>query len=182
MSFKRKSIILVLFLIAGISSALTFAYWSSVVNSGVKSATGTIQIGEGQATETVVVVEDQEGGILVPAKFANTEHGTVDEVVLEFPVEWKSAQLNAASGAIGELVAFVKDVKIDEIATFADLVNYEVIYVAGQEIMADGYAVTVQVKFTLNEPANKEQYDHVANKRITANIMFNVVHNVDDNE
>ena len=177
MSFKRKSIILVLFLIAGISSALTFAYWSSEVNSGVKTASGTIEVGQGQKTLTEVVVVDQTGGTLVPEKFAYPEQGTVGEVVLTFPVKWVSENQNAASGAVGHLVANVDKVEIDGAVTNADLVEYKVDYTAGQEVIADGEPVNVHVTFTLHEPANKEEYEQIANKAIVATIKFEVTPN-----
>lgn len=183
---KRGLVIGLLVLLAVITSGFTYAFWAASVAADSETATGSVQIGQGNEAVTTVVVDGQtSSGPLVPAnRLAQSPNGSVGFVVLQFSVAWDSAVTDLAAGAAGTLAAVVSDVKIDNSTTNAGLVTTEVRIGAGYDangvatgstnnaIIVDGSSVIVYVKVTLSEPATQAIYTAIALKAITFTVTF----------
>ena len=160
----KRYIVILLFLAILLASGTAFAYWVSTLN--VEQAPvqePDVNIGEGEEANTVVTVTPTEDdNLLVPA--GRVEHANQTEaLVFEYVVAWTGDV--EATGAVGTL-----DVTAD-LTNLHNLLNV-VIAPASQTIVANGATVLVTVTVTLDEPANKAEYDEVANQVFTFDLNF----------
>lgn len=187
---RQKSLVITLLVVlAFLVSGFTYAYWASSVTGNNDTATGTIQIGEGNEVATTVTVGDQTGaGPLVPVGLVSiSPMGSVDYVILQFSVAWTSAG-GKANGVAGTLAFGATEIEIDGDDTYAGLVNitYQIGgTVTGSTLNGDGStaittggsAVIVFVKVTLTEPGSQAIYNAIANGEITFTGTFTVTVN-----
>lgn len=168
-------LILVLVSVGMLSSMLTYSYWASKTTGATQNSNGGIEIGNGLEAKTSIVVSSQNSTKqLVPTnQKQNSGANAEEEIVMSFPVEWKSEKDGTASGALGKLNAVVEGITIGDDATYANLIHARVVG-HDQQISADGKNVNVEVAFTMSEPATKEAYDAIVNGQIKAQINFNV--------
>ncbi len=170
--------ILIFLLSASVSSA--YAYWAGTVNAPAEeSDTISINIGEGGTVTTEIVVNGDGGAagqVLVPTgqtdNSVDPESGSLTEkVTVVYTVGW-----TGVTGATGTLNVAMGSVTIDgSETTHADLVNVTI--TSENTAITGGTDVTVTVKVTLTEPANKTIYDAIKGKAISIPLTFKVVPN-----
>lgn len=153
-----------------------YAYWAGTVNAPAqKDDTIAINIGEGKAIDTVLTVNGDGGAsgkVLVPAgQTANSvipgSGSLTEEVTVVYTVGW-----SGVTGATGTLNVAKGSVTIDGSTANAGLVNVTITNVSTP--ITTGTNVTVTVKVTLTEPANKAVYTAVAKKAIAIPLTFSV--------
>lgn len=166
-SKKMKRLSILTFVLSLLITGGIFAYWASSVLGNEKDAATAIQIGQGnEATTTVSLNEvSKTQGKLVPAGFATSALET-EEIIIKFEVTLLADQANA-DGAEATLVVSVTD-------TGHALINV-VVLEHENTIIAGGAKVEVNLKVTLTEPANKAEYDEVANKDFEIKVKFEAV-------
>lgn len=182
---KRSLLIVMLVMLAVVTSGFTYAYWASSVTGNNDTAVGTVNIGSGNAVTTTVTVADANGGsaLLVPVGH-DVDANEVDYVMLQFTVAWDSTGQDA-SGATGTLAFGSSNILINGVSTYSSLVN--ITYQIGgtvtgstfngggsTSITSDGDDVIVYVKVTLTEPANQTEYAAIAGQAITFTGTFTV--------
>lgn len=160
---NKKWFVLVLLLMLVITGGTVFAYWAGAFTvTQAPDETPIIEIGEGDTIATTVTITPTlDTGKLVPQGF--TGAGEVEELVYTFSVLWAG---DGATGAIGALL-----VTNTLSSNPYDLLNINVNY--NNEIIA-GTPVTVTITITLDEPANKTEYNAVANLDFTLTVGFEV--------
>lgn len=142
-----------------------YAYWGGSINGSSANDNETIEIGEGQdVTTSVELTKTVAGGKLVPSG-RKVEATDVEEVVLTFDVLWtdEDAASHGADGTLTITTLFDNNP--------ANLLN---VVVNGDGAITAGTAQTITLTITLDEPANLEQYELVANKTFTLAITFSV--------
>jgi hypothetical protein len=186
---KRGLVISLLVMLAVITSGFTYAFWAASVSGANHTATGTVEIGEGNAVTTAVIVGNQTGtGPLVPiGREADSQGSAVEYVILQFSVSW-TAPGTTANGATGTLAATVSDVKIATSTVNAGLV-VTAVQIGGTvtdstlnndgntAITVNGAPVIVYVKVTLTEPATQAIYNAINGEDITFNLNFAITAN-----
>ncbi len=168
--------ILIFLLSASVSSA--YAYWAGTVNAPAqKDDTIAINIGEGNAINTVLTVSGDGGAagqVLVPtgqtANSVSVSGSLTEKVTVVYTVGW-----TGVTGATGTLNVAKGAVTIDSSATHAGLVNVTI--TDASTAITTGTNVTVTVEVTLTEPADKTAYTEIAGKAIAIPLTFNVVPN-----
>lgn len=164
-NLKRLSLfafVLTLLLTGGI-----FAYWAANVIGSDEEVATAITIGQGETATTTISLNEasKTQGKLVPAGYGNG--GTnVEEIVIVFEVALLADQAGA-SGAEANLVVTI--IETGHALINAAIDAYEPTIVAG------GPAVVVQIRITLTEPANQEEYDEVANKDFDIKVQFEAI-------
>lgn len=140
-----------------------YAYWGGLIKGSSASDNETIEIGKGQDITTTVELSNKtlDGGKLVPEGRA-VEATDVEEVVLTYEVLWTDTE-EASHGAVGTLT-----ITLDN--NPENLLNV----VVDDEVITAGTPKTITLTITLTEPANKTQYDLVANQDFTLTIIFSV--------
>lgn len=144
-----------------------YAYWGGVINGSSADDNEPIEIGEGQEITTVVeLTKTVAGGKLVPSGRVVDEE-EVDKVVLTFDVLWTDTA-KASHGADGVLT--ITPLFNDNPENLLNVV------VNGNDdgAITAGTTKTITLTITLDEPANLEQYELVANKTFTLAITFSV--------
>jgi len=168
---SKKLAIGLLVMLALVVTTGTFAFWASGISGNNNSATGTVNVGTGEAVTTTVNVSAQSGGVLVPSGRATT--GQVETVTLTFPVTWvEDGTNNSFDGNSATLAASISNIQINGSATYASLVNTSISNPGS--ITLDGSAVNVEITVTLTEPSNQTEYDAVAGQAITFDVTFTV--------
>ena len=157
-------------------TVFTVAYWAGEVKGNQADAgSNTIEIGTAKSAETTVVVSNVGNGsstTLVPVGRTATVATATDNVILQFKVKWTSNEAGAAKGTKGRLEVINTENLIGGVETL--LINTEV---QGQHIAitADGEEVLVQVKVTLTEPKDKDEYEAIAGGKLETLFKFTVV-------
>ena len=182
---KRQKFILVAILMLLVSASIggAYAYWAGTVNAPTpEDETIAINIGEGKEVATVLNVSGDNGAqnkVLVPAgqidNSVEVPEGStlVEEVTVVYTATW-----TGVTGATGTLNVAMGSVTIDgSETTHADLVNVTI--TSENTAITGGTDVTVTVKVTLTEPANKTIYDAIKGKAISIPLTFKVVPNQD---
>ena len=185
---SRKTIIAFLLMLSLVLTSGTFAYWASYVEGTETSATGTLQIGSGDIAETRFELEDtyESGGLLVPAnQLDNSNEGAVDSIDLTFDIAWnedeKVSQLDGTY-SVGEVeidhnvLIVVNGEKLDQekYANIYDLVNVEYSEKNASEMILGEGAQTFAFELTLDEPANQEEYNLIANAEISVEFFYSI--------
>ena len=185
---SRKKIIALLLMLSLVLSGGTFAYWASYVEGTSTEATGTLAVGSGDTVETTFEVSNElnSGGLLVPFNQAiNSGKEAVEAIDLTFDVQWlENEEVTQMLGvdSVGQIdiedeVVIVldgKELDREEYANIYDLVN--VIYSKGnaRELTLDAKAETFAFQITLDEPANQEEYNLIANAKISVTFSYTI--------
>ena len=176
---KRGLVIGLLIMLAVITSGFTYAFWAAGVAADSETATGTISVGTGNTvTSTVNVaaaVNSQGADDLVPAGFAET--GKITSLTLTFSVDWDSTGLDASnlqSTLTVALTAATNPTPTSVLSLFN--ASFNGAGAGGNEyiVVTDGDAVSVVVTITMDEPADKAEYDLVAGLDILLTFSFTV--------
>lgn len=182
---KRKSYLIpLLVLLIGISLGGIYSYWvGQVGNPNNYTDQETVVIGAGQSIETELDVTKElanAGKKLVPEGKASVSVGGTEQNVESFEatytVKWEesgTADVIDSSDAITGTLNVAATSEIEGANEQSGLVNVTV-EPTSQEITADGNEVTVRVRVTLTEPANKAAYDAIVGKNIKVNLTFSV--------
>ncbi len=174
---KRSLLIVMLIMLALVTSGFTYAFWAAGIAADSETATGTIQVGTGETvTSTVNVaaaVNSQGADELVPAGFAAT--GKIESLTLTFSVDWDSTGLDASSLQSTLTVALTAAVN-ESSANVLSLFNaaFNGVGDGTYTIVSDGSAVSVVVTITMDEPANQAEYNLVAGQEIVLSFSFSV--------
>ena len=185
---SRKTIIAFLLMLSLVLTSGTFAYWASFVEGTDTSATGTLEIGSGDIAETRFDLENTEnsGGLLVPARqLENSNEGAVDAIELTFDIAWNEdenvTQLDGTYSVgqveIGHNVVIVVDgEELDqkEFANIYDLVNVLYNEENVTELTLGAGAETFAFELTLDEPADQEEYNLIANAEISVEFFYSI--------
>lgn len=165
---SKRFIAILLIVALLLTGGTVFAYWASSVLGGGDTATGTINVGSGDEVKTEVTVNPvTSAGPLVPIG-----HSGTNEVYLTFSVLWESDNDDGADDLTGVLAVNIDSVKIGE-RNVSNL--FTVTVVSGTGAITEDWAqsVVIYVQFT-NEPADKAEYDLVADKDLVITITFTV--------
>lgn len=185
---SRKRVIAFLLMMSLVLSGGTFAYWASYVEGTSTEATGTLAVGSGDTVETVFELSNEfnSGGLLVPEGQAiNSGREAVESIDLTFDVQWnEDEEMTQMLGvdSVGQIV--VKDqvvITLDgevldakEFSNIYDLVN--VIYNENNatELTLDAEPETFAFLITLDEPADQEEYNLIANAKISVTFSYSI--------
>ena len=185
---SRKTIIAFLLMLSLVLTSGTFAYWASYVEGTETSATGTLEIGSGDIAETTFNLKNTEnsGGLLVPAnQLDNSNEGAVDSIDLTFDIAWnedeKVSQLDGTY-SVGEVeidhnvLIVVNGEKLDQekYANIYDLVNVEYSEKNASEMILGNGSETFAFQLTLDEPADQEEYNLIANAKIAVEFFYGI--------
>ena len=142
-----------------------FAYWASEVSGDAEAENMDITIGVGESlTTTLSLAEAQRTqGSLVPAGYETV--GSVSEIVITYHV-----YLDADEGAIGTPAT----VTVSHGVLPNALLNVD-IAISSSQIIAGGDMVVVTVSVTLDEPANIQEYETVANTVFYIPLTFSAI-------
>lgn len=185
---SRKRIIALLIMLAFVVTSGTFAYWASAVEGTSQEAIGTLTIGSGDNVETTFSLTNElnSGGYLVPAdQVENSNKGAVGAIDLSFDVQWledeATSQL-AGTYSVGdievnhEVVIMLNGDVLDaeKYENIYDLVN--VIYNENnaKQITLDAEAETFAFQVTLDEPADQEEYNMIANAEVSITFSYEI--------
>ena len=185
---SRKTIIAFLLMLSLVLTSGTFAYWASYVEGTETSATGTLQIGSGDIAETRFELEDtyESGGLLVPAnQLDNSNEGAVDSIDLTFDIAWnedeKVSQLDGTY-SVGQVdIKHMVEITIngevldqEKYANIYDLVNVEYSEKNASEMILGNGSETFAFQLTLDEPADQEEYNLIANAKIAVEFFYGI--------
>lgn len=174
---KRSLLIVMLVMLALVTSGFTYAFWAAGIAADSETAVGTISVGTGETVSSTVnvgvAVNSQGANELVPAGFAAA--GKIESLTLTFSVDWDSTGLDASnlqSTLTVVLTAAENESSADVLSLFNAAFNG-----AGDgtyTIVSDGSAVTVIVTITMDEPASQAEYNLVAGQDIDLTFSFSV--------
>lgn len=174
---KRSLLIVMLIMLALVTSGFTYAFWAAGIAADSETAVGTINVGTGETvTSTVNVaaaVNSQGADDLVPAGFAAA--GKIVSLTLTFSVDWDSTGVDASglqSTLTVALTAAANESAADVLSLFNAAFNG-----AGDgtyTIVSDGSAVSVVVTITMDEPSSQAEYNLVAGQAIDLTFSFTV--------
>ena len=185
---SRKKVIALLLMLSLVLSTGTFAYWASTVEGTSMEATGTLTVGSGDTVETVFDLTNElnSGGLLVPdGQAINSGKEAVEAIDLSFDIQWlEDEEMTQMLGvdSVGQIV-IVDQVVImldgevldqKEYSNIYDLVN--VIYNSKNvtELTLDADATTFSFQITLDEPADQEEYNLIANAEISVTFGYTI--------
>lgn len=186
---NKKKVIALLIMLSLVLSSGTFAYWASYVEGTSTEATGTLEVGSGDKTETKFDLSNElnSGGLLVPVGQAvNSNKGAVEAIDLSFDVEWvedeATSQL-AGTDSVGEIeVSHEVVIKLDGevLPKGQNKEIYELINVAyneanASELTLDAAAETFAFQITMDEPADQAEYNLIANAEISITFSYEIL-------
>jgi hypothetical protein len=180
---SKKLTLSILLLFALVVSTATYAYWASNINGPAnETTTGTVNIGEGKTVTTSFVLtgESNTGGKLVPAnQLANSETGSVDQVVISYDIRWtedgENTQLDGTTSTANitatPVVTVVNASGTDVTSTVGDLI--QITNEANPtNLTLDAAAETFSYVITMTEPANQAEYNAIVNGTVTITITY----------
>lgn len=177
MKFTKTLTLTVLVLLALLLSAFTYAYWNSgLIKAAATTGEHTISIGSASNTDLETTIDINLGASsalpLVPNGFEEANVST-NEVFQTFEVFWTG---KGAEGAIGNLETTFKEhtLAAGMNPEDADLFNVEVLNENETITAGSKDPVTVTVKFTLNEPKDKAQYERIHSKEIQSSFSLKI--------
>lgn len=180
---QRKLVIGLLVMLAVAVSGFTFAFWASSISVTDATESTTINIGEGEAVTTTVVANPDvtNGKELVPSGRVVDSNTQSDSIVITFEIDWTEAG-TAVDLIAGTLTATLGDIQVADDAQGTNavvnpnsLVNVSVVLTDGATIQVnDASTYTVTVTITLDEPADQNEYNSVANKVILFDLTFDI--------
>ena len=163
---KRKNLEKITILSVLLSFLFTggiFAYWANTVLGDTENTNPQINIGIGESVQTnLSLLEAQRTqGNLVPLGYEAA--GSVSEIVITYEV-YLDAIEEGSFGAVANL-----QVNVGILAS--PLLNVNITK-SSTQIIAGGNMVEVYVSITLDEPANVEEYNSVANLTFDIPLSF----------
>ena len=184
----RKRLIALLIMLSLVTSTGTFAYWASTVTGTETTSNGTLTVGSGESVATTFDITNElnSGGLLVPVTHAvNSNAGAVEAINLSYDVQWLEneavSQIDGTSSVaditvVENVVITLDGVELDS-TTYANI--YALINVAYNEANAsqltlDAAAQTFAMQITMNEPADQEEYNLIANAEISITFTFTI--------
>ena len=184
----RKRLIALLIMLSLVTSTGTFAYWASTVTGTETTSNGTLTVGSGESVATTFDITNElnSGGLLVPVTHAvNSNEGAVEAINLSYDVQWLEdeavSQIDGTSSVAD--ITVVENVVITLGETVLDPIEnaniYALINVAYNESNAsqltlDAAAQTFAMQITMNEPADQEEYNLIANAEISITFTFTI--------
>ncbi len=185
---SKKRVIAFLLMLSLVLSSGTFAYWASYVEGTSTEATGTLEVGSGDSVETEFVLGEtfNSGGLLVPVGQAiNSNEGAVEAVDLAFDIKWvedeATTQLLGTESTgqieIDHQVSIELDgeeLDAEKYANIYALVNVAYNKANASELLLDADAETFGFQITLDEPANQEEYNLIANAKISVTFSYTI--------
>lgn len=181
---KALTLILLLVVMIGVTVGGIYSYWAgTIANPSHAVQAQEVTIGQGKDVNTELDVSQalaSSGKKLVPAGkaalSAGGESANVESFDATYTVYWKEAagdDVISADDNIEGNLAVTATPKINGAETYNNLVNVS-ISPENTQITADGAAVTITVKVTLSEPADKAAYDAIINQGISVSLNFAV--------
>ena len=184
----RKKTIALLITLSLVLSVGTFAYWASNVEGTSAQATGTLEVGSGNAVETRFDLTNElnSGGLLVPVgQLVNSNEGAVEAIDLSFDVKWvEDEEVTQLLGtdSVGQIeVSHNVEITIgnevldqEEYAHIYDLLNVAYNEENASELTLDAAASTFAFQITLDEPADQEEYNLIANAEIAITFSYEI--------
>lgn len=196
---KLLLVALLMFLVAAATGG-AYGYWAGQINAPAEDTDDiNITIGKGMSVSTELNVTDPADPTaqkLVPAdqkKYSDDSINCVEFMEFEHKVKWTTTSGGSVVGATGTLTMLVTGKTIGDGEDAASLGGtYVKVQVwdpaanAGSGAYTDvdtlTYAivpndanhVSVKIKVTLLEPANKADYDKIATKAMKVSLSFNV--------
>ncbi|MDD4355488.1 MAG: hypothetical protein PHP61_06290 [Candidatus Izemoplasmatales bacterium] len=156
--FKKFMAAIAVAIVLG-GSAFAYAWWDNLDQTQEE----TLTIGQGVTLEVAASAVAPEGKFLVPTG-AVLKANDVTEIVLTYNVALDQAVINPLT-----LSVVASDVLINADATYADLVNINIVKA---ETTVNNADVLVTVTVTLTEPATELAYNAVHNQPITFTLSF----------
>ncbi|MDD4988414.1 MAG: hypothetical protein PHS68_05935 [Candidatus Izemoplasmatales bacterium] len=156
--FKKFMAAIAVAIVLG-GSAFAYAWWDNLDQTQEE----TLTIGQGVTLEVAASAVAPEGKFLVPTG-AVLKANDVTEIVLTYNVALDQAVINPLT-----LSVVASDVLINADATYADLVNINIVKA---ETTVNNVDVLVTVTVTLTEPATELAYNAVHNQPITFTLSF----------
>jgi hypothetical protein len=183
---NKKRVIAFLLMLSLVLTSGTFAYWASYVEGTSTQATGTLEVGSGDKVETRFDLSNDfnSGGLLVPVGQAvNSNAGAVEAIDLSFDVQWVEDEATSQMlgvEAVGQIeisdeISIVLDgVELDKelYANIYALVNVAYNEANASELTLDAPAQTFAFQITLDEPADQEEYNLIANAEISVTFSY----------
>ncbi|RJX24333.1 MAG: hypothetical protein C4537_07085 [Acholeplasma sp.] len=179
---KRSLLIVMLVMLALVTSGFTYAFWAASVTGNNDTAVGSVEIGQGSAVTTTVLVGDEtSAGLLVPTGYQNGTT-TFNQITLTFDVDW-TADASGAAGTTGTLVVDVVETSfdiLDDLDVTTGLTDvqidamFDVVVTSGNNAsmtIGGSQAVVITITFA-NEPASSAIYDAVANGTFVFDVTF----------
>lgn len=183
---SRKLTIIILFVLALIVTAGTYAYWANTINTPEnKQTTDTVTVGEGQDVTTSLVLNENttNGGILVPAsQLSNSPTGSIDKVILSDDVSWiensNTKQLEGTTSTANINVTIsvtVTDKDGNDVTSLvAYLINVTPDINNVSSLILNASAKTFNYDITMSEPANQTEYYAIVNGTITVSFTYSL--------
>jgi predicted ribosomally synthesized peptide with SipW-like signal peptide len=183
---NKKRVIAFLLMLSLVLTSGTFAYWASYVEGTNTQSTGTLEVGSGDKVETRFDLSNDfnSGGLLVPVGQAvNSNAGAVEAIDLSFDVQWVEDEATSQMlgvEAVGQIeisdeISIVLDgVELDKevYANIYALVNVAYNEANATELTLDAAAQTFAFQITLDEPANQEEYNLIANAEVSVTFSY----------
>lgn len=176
---KRSLLLVLLIIVALLLSVSTFSYWAESVakpdSSTVNSKNITIGSAKEAKTNLNLSKDVLQQGTLVPVGRVSESSGagSVDKITVEYTVDWKSENTNAAIGTPGTLTVIPGTAKIKDADNLGHLINVSVVE-NNLSIVADKDPVNVVLEVTLTEPSNKDEYQSIVGKDFIIPLTFEV--------
>ena len=185
---SRKRVIAILLMLSIVLTTGTFAYWASYVEGTSTEATGTLEVGSGDIVETKFELTNDlnSGGLLVPiGQAVNSNKDAVEGITLSFDVKWvedeKTTQMLGVD-SVGQIevtdqVVIKLDGEVLDSELYANiysLVNVDYSKTNVSELILDASATTFSFLITLDEPANQEEYNLIANAEISVTFSYSI--------
>jgi len=185
---NRKTLIAFLFMLAFVLTSGTFAYWATAVEGTSQDAIGTLTVGSGDNVETTFELTNDfdSGGFLVPAnQVENSGVGAVGAIDLSFDVQWLEDEATSqltGTNSIGQIViSHTVVITLDgEVldsglnSEIYDLVNVDYNASNATELTLDADAETFAFQITLDEPADQDEYNLIANAEISITFSYGI--------
>lgn len=197
---KLLVVALLMFLVAAASGG-AYAYWAGTINNPAdKQDTDGISITVGVGADVATHIEINNpvlsNKILVPA--GRSADGSsepvapsdvlVEQLVYNYGVDWKRTSGGIGTGTEGTLTVKVTNLKVGGVTDSDALALVNIVdenstasfkAVGGVSYttkikLEDATSFDVPLKVTITEPANKAEYDKIANKTITFDVTFSI--------
>jgi hypothetical protein len=163
MKTKTKSvtilIVVMLVVISALMTGVTYAYWNSLQTN----ETIELNLGEGTVISVNLDSNTADGKNLVPAGVLMGEDD-VDSVSFTFTAALTKAAAQDANFSVSVVEGTLK---VGGAVTHAGLIN---VSFEAPETITDDAEFTVTI--TMNEPKNPDEYNAIANKAVTFNIII----------
>lgn len=188
MNNTRKRIIALLIMLAVVVTSGTFAYWANYVEGTSNVATGTLEVGSGDVVETRFDLSNDlnSGGLLVPVGQAvNSNTGAVEAIDLSFDVKWVEDEAttqmlgveSVGQITIDDTVVITLNGEVLDATTYATIYGLiNVVYNSGNatELTLDAAPSTFAFQITMDEPADQEDYNLIANAEISVTFTYTI--------